>query len=169
MSTVSIGIRRAVPADAKGVAAVHDDAWWTTYRGVIPNRELERLINRRGPKWWRDALDSGLGVLVLEYDRTIVGYATIGHSRIGRLPHKGEIYELYLTPTYQGVGLGRRLFKAAKARLDSRGLRPLLVWVLEDNVKACRFYEAMGGEIVAEGSERFGGRILPKIGYSWET
>ena len=43
MSTILIEIRRARPADAKSVAAAHDDAWRNAYQGVIPGPELERL------------------------------------------------------------------------------------------------------------------------------
>ena len=32
---------------------------------------------------------------------------------------QGEIYELYLRPEYQGIGLGSRLFSAARARLPT--------------------------------------------------
>src|SRR5918996_606118 len=58
--------------------------------------------------------------------------------RGGRGP-SGEIYEIYLRPECQGVGFGRRLFRAARDRLGAAGLRRLLVWALADNAAACRF------------------------------
>ncbi|MGH6765721.1 MAG: GNAT family N-acetyltransferase, partial [Bradyrhizobium sp.] len=36
MSTILIEIRRAKAADAREVAATHDEAWRTAYQGVIP-------------------------------------------------------------------------------------------------------------------------------------
>ena len=39
--------------DAADVATVHDNSWLTTYRGIIPQANLERMIVRRGPNWWR--------------------------------------------------------------------------------------------------------------------
>ncbi len=51
MSTVLIEIRRAKASDAATLAATHDEAWRTAYRGIIPGGELEKLISRRGPVW----------------------------------------------------------------------------------------------------------------------
>ena len=48
MSQALITIRRAIPGDAEQIAAVHDAAWREAYRGLIPGRELERLIARAG-------------------------------------------------------------------------------------------------------------------------
>ena len=48
MSTVLIEIRRAKSSDAAALAATHDEAWRTAYRGIIPGPELDKLINRRG-------------------------------------------------------------------------------------------------------------------------
>jgi len=43
-----------------------------------------------------------------------------------------------------GIGVGRALFAHAVDELLSRGYGPLTLWVLEDNVRAQRFYEAAG-------------------------
>ena len=44
-----ISIRPARLGDEGDIAEVHDEAWREAYRGVIPGRELERMIARRGP------------------------------------------------------------------------------------------------------------------------
>ncbi|OYX11888.1 MAG: GNAT family N-acetyltransferase, partial [Rhizobiales bacterium 32-66-8] len=49
MGTGLIEIRRAKPQDASAIAGVHDAAWLTAYRGIIPGLELERMVERRGP------------------------------------------------------------------------------------------------------------------------
>ena len=51
MSTILIEVRRAKPADAIDIATTHDEAWRGAYQGVIPGPELDKLINRRGPRW----------------------------------------------------------------------------------------------------------------------
>ena len=51
-----ISIRAARLGDEGEIASVHDAAWREAYRGVIPGRELERMIARRGPAWWRLAI-----------------------------------------------------------------------------------------------------------------
>ena len=59
MHTVLIEIRRAKLWDAAALAATHDEAWRTAYRGIIPGPELDKLVNRRGAEWWEGAIRKG--------------------------------------------------------------------------------------------------------------
>ena len=77
----------------------------------------------------------------------------------------GEIDELYLAPEYQGLGFGRRLFKAVRNDLADRDMDRLVVWALADNERACAFYERMGGRSIAQVKERIGGASLSKVAY----
>ena len=80
---------------------------------------------------------------------------------------KGEIYEIYLLPEYQGIGLGTRLFLSARRELGRFGFDSVVVWALADNDGACQFYKNAGGRKVARASERFGDVQLTKIAYAW--
>ena len=168
MKTLSIDIRRAEPADAGDIADVHHDAWRGAYAGIIPHRALNAMLGRRGPAWWARAIRRAATVLVVEIGGEIAGYATLGRNRARELPQQGEIYELYLRPEYQGIGLGTRLFAAARAQLAAHGLKGLVVWALEDNSGALAFYAGAGGRDVAEGVEVFEQRALRKVAFVWE-
>lgn len=167
MSTLSIGVRRAETTDVEGITAVHDAAWRYAYEGLIPAQELTRMVTRRGPRWWNRAIRRGTAVLVLEAGGTIAGYATLGPNRARDLAQKGEVYELYLLPEYQGVGLGTRLFLAARKELARHGFDSTVVWALADNEQACRFYRNAGGRKVARSTEQFGRIVLPKVAFAW--
>ena len=65
MSTLLVSIRRAKAADAAALSAVFDVAWREAYSGIIPGVTLERMIARRGPRWW--AFTLGRGVMHLEF------------------------------------------------------------------------------------------------------
>ena len=119
-------VRNGKPADAKALSRIFKEAWQLAYRGIIPHLHLESMIRQRTPEWWRDALKSGDGTLVLEMAGTVAGYATIGSAR-QRSPYQGEIYELYLDPIYQGLGLGEHLFEGCRHALDMRKLNGLIV------------------------------------------
>jgi ribosomal protein S18 acetylase RimI-like enzyme len=169
MSTVLIEIRRAKPSDASAVAETHDEAWRGAYRGVIPGRELDRLITRRGPDWWDSAIRKGSRISILAFGDKVAGYANYGRNRARSLFYDGEIYELYLRPEYQGLGFGQRLFNSARRDLAQSGLKSLVVWALSDNEPAVEFYRTLGGKAVARSSERFGDRSLEKVAFAWNA
>lgn len=167
MKTSVIGVRRAEPRDAEAITAVHDAAWRYAYEGMIPATELARIVTRRGPRWWDRAIRRGTAILVLEVGGAICGYATVGPNRARNLPQKGEVYEIYLKPEYQGIGLGTRLFLAARRELARFGFDSIVVWALADNDGACRFYGNAGGRKIARANERFGEVALSKIAYAF--
>lgn len=165
---LTIDIRRAAEKDAEAIAGIHEESWRGAYAGIIPHKVLTTMINRRGSAWWANAIRRASAVLVVEVGDEIAGYATLGRNRARELPQQGEIYELYLRPEYQGVGLGTRLFAAARERLARHGLKGLVVWALEDNRGAVDFYHGSGGRDVAEGIEIFDQKALKKIAFVWE-
>lgn len=167
MAPALISIRAARAEDAPEIARVHHEAWRYAYRGLLPHLPLERMIARRGARWWRVSLKEGLAVLVLEFDGEIAGYTTLGRSRMRGTPYQGEIFELYVRPGFQGAGFGRRLFQAARDGLSARKLDGLCVWALADNDAACAFYKHLGGRQICEGVERFGDQSFTKAAFAW--
>ena len=162
-----VSVRQARLRDAPALAEVFAESWLLAYRGIIPHGHLTTMIARRGAGWWRDSLKRPDNIIVLEAGGRPAGYATFGPTRAaGRL--RGEIYELYLGPHYQGLGFGERLFESARQRLDDLRLEGLLVWALADNEPACDFYWRRGGRPVGRSTERFGGKALPKTGFGWD-
>jgi GNAT superfamily N-acetyltransferase len=153
--------------DAPSLAALHAEAWRGAYRGIIPHLPLERMIARRGQAWWERALDERYPLLLLDFGGEPAGYATFGRSRLRHTPAQGEIFELYLHPVYQGLGLGRRLFDTTRKRLLDLRYKDLVVWALADNDSACSFYLGLGGKPIAEAAERFDQVALRKIAFAW--
>ena len=162
-----INIRLSTRADSAALAALHRDAWHYAYRGIIPGVNLERMIAGRGPAWWGRMHRSGLRALVVEFDNRVAGYATFGPCRTRSLARRGEIYELYVRPEYQGTGFGKRLFGEARRHLRANGLAGLLVWALTGNDLACRFYTALGGRERMRGYQSIGGTRLEMIAFDW--
>ncbi|PIO99246.1 GNAT family N-acetyltransferase [Pleomorphomonas carboxyditropha] len=167
MSTLSIDVQRAAIEDAAEIAAVHDAAWRYAYRGILDGVELERMIERRGPRWWAKAIARNIAMLVIKVEGRVAGYATLGPSRMRALPFRGEIYELYLHPDMHGIGLGRRLFEEARAALADMRLDGLVVRVLASNAVGVGFYERLSGHQVVDSSEEIAGRLVPVTVYAW--
>jgi ribosomal protein S18 acetylase RimI-like enzyme len=167
MNTHVIEIRRAEVADAVAISAIHLEAWKGAYTGIIPHRALYMMLERRGANWWSKAIQRSTQILVADVGGVVAGYATLGPNRARQLPQKGEVYELYVRPEYQGFGLGTRLLGAARRSLVDQGMKGLVIWALEDNGLAVSFYQNAGGRDIAEGVECFDGRTLKKIAFVW--
>ena len=163
-----ITIRNAQEADAQQIAEVHDAAWRDAYRGIIPGRELEKMIARRGPRWWLSAIQRGSGLVVLDFAECIAGYASYGRNRVRSMPYGGEIFELYLLPEFQGCGFGRELFNVARQDLCEHGYSSILVWALADNDRAIGFYRRLGGRLVREAQERFGSEMRSRVAFAFD-
>lgn len=167
MSVDVAHIRPARPKDAPALASAYEEAWRGAYQGIIPHLSLERMIARRSLGWWRQSLHKRAPLLVLDFRGEAAGYVTFGRCRMARASYQGEIFELYLHPTYQGLGLGTKLFDGARLRLGEMRIKGLLVWALADNEAACGFYLSQGGKPIAEGAESFGEASLRKIAFAW--
>ncbi|MTH98192.1 GNAT family N-acetyltransferase [Roseibium sp. RKSG952] len=167
MSTELIDIRPARPADCEALAAIHNAAWLGAYRGLLNGVELQRMISRRGASFWFDALVSGAAIKLLEVAEEPAGYAYYGPCRLNNMAARGEVYELYLRPEYQGLGFGRALFSKVRSELSRRGFEGLAVKVLSDNQPARHFYRALGGQLVARSWYRSAGKRIDLSIYAW--
>ncbi len=163
-------IRLAQSSDAGALARIHVASWHATYANLIAAHNLARIEPKRTLARFRCHFVAGDGSLlhVLELPSGVVGYACSGSAcSLEELGMRGEVYELYLDPTKQRRGHGRRLLSAALWALAGRRQTPAFVWVLSDNHAARRFYEHMGGREVGEGQARFGDQVLRKTAYAW--
>ena len=81
--------------------------------------------------------------------------------------YRGELYAVYLLEAHQRRGVGRRLACAVAHGLLSAGFESMLLWVLEENRRARRFYESLGGEQVGRKNIEIGGAALVEVSYGW--
>lgn len=140
-------IRLAVPADARGIAGVHVEAWRAAYRGLLPDSVLDSLSLAERERIWAELLAAGEETTyVAESGCSVVGFVTVGANRDGdcESPDFGEIHAVYLASEVWRQGLGRTLCEEGLARLRSLGHTVVTVWVLQGNQRARRFYEALG-------------------------
>ncbi len=64
----------------------------------------------------------------------------------------GEIYALYVDPGRYEAGVGRTLMDHARRRMKGQGFEAAVLWVLQGNERAAKFYEREGW--VADGAVR---------------
>lgn len=169
MGHETVQIREGTRSDAQDVARVHEEAWRSTYQGIIPHLHLEKIIAHRGPAWWERTLKRpGSGMLLLTFNGSVQGYASFGAARVATSAKTGEIFELYLAPVFQGMGFGKRLFLAARGALQKQDRSRLLVWALAENEPACAFYGRLGGKPSVTAPEHYGNVTLNRVAFLWE-
>jgi GNAT superfamily N-acetyltransferase len=163
-------VREAVIDDAEGIARVHTDSWQTSYRGILPDTVLDRIdVGQRAESRRKILRDRSVFQLVA-YDVThgdIVGFCDAGASR-RHSPYSGEVYAIYLAHRAKRHGIGQEMFERVQAWLVAQDMRSMIVWVLENNHHARRFYEALGGKQSSRLQSRVGGYPVVELSYVWD-
>jgi GNAT superfamily N-acetyltransferase len=167
-------VRAAVLADADQIAHVHVRSWQVGYRGLLPDAVLDGLDEQARSQQHRanlsppaDRPPDRRGAFVAEQDGRIVGFVMAGEEREGT-GDRGEVYAIYVDPDRWGAGAGRQLMDAAVGHLTAAGPRPVVLWALDGNERADRFYRRYG--FVADGATGThpvdGGPDVPKVRYT---
>ena len=163
-------VREASVADAAAIARVHRESWRTTYAGILPLDVIARESGRKSEGMWRRRLASSpIGAATWIAERGghgIVGFASCGDARASMQELDAEIYALYVLQGHQRHGAGRELVRACARHFVRQGLFGFYLWVLKAN-RARLFYETLGGEEIAEKSERLGRHAFGEVAYGW--
>lgn len=168
--TGEVRIALAVAGDARAIAELHVRSWRWAYRGQLPDQLLASLSVEAREEGWRTTLegrDPSVRVWLATIDGRQAGFCVSGGAR-GEEPRAsaGEIYAIYLEEDAQGHGIGRALLDHAVADLRARGFAQAMLWVLDTNGPARRFYERAGWR--ADGGSRVehrGGAELLEVRY----
>jgi len=163
-----VRIRPAVAADARAIAEVQVATWRTTYRGMLPDDLLDNLsVDEREPRWLELLATAGEVMLVAcDAGGTVVGFAAGGAERTGQLGCDGELRAIYLVESVQRQGLGTLLVRRLVQELRSRGFTSMALWVLTENPFR-KFYDALGGKVIAEREHERGGQMTQEVAYGW--
>jgi GNAT superfamily N-acetyltransferase len=138
-----VEIRPARPEDAAAVAEVHVRTWQAAYEHVFGAELLAAIDNPERRARWERWFAAGERVWAAEPEGRVVGFAWIGDSRDVPPADEGELFAIDVLPEAWGSGAGAGLMGAALPALRERYPTSIL-WVLEDNPRARRFYEREG-------------------------
>lgn len=167
-------IRFASAADAAQIAAVRRDSWLAAYEGIIPYPMMDRATAPDGgarirqsfrTRPWQRMIAAVEGrprqpapAGAKSGDTPgIVGYASFGpetdvldapwphpQTAAGAEGRAAELYALYVHPAWWSTGTGRALMDQVLAKVSGAGYLRIMLWVLEDNDRARRFYQRAG-------------------------
>jgi len=164
-------VRPARLADAAAIARVHVASWNAAYRGILPDDVLARHDVGHRLDTRRRILQDTDGLHLVAHDTTfgdIVGFCDAGRARRPG-PWQGEVYAIYLLHHARYLGIGRQLFDHTMAWMRARNWSSMIVWVLENNPHARRFYEALGGRASGRVRSTIAGFPVVEVGYVWDA
>jgi ribosomal protein S18 acetylase RimI-like enzyme len=162
-------VRPARPEDGPRIGQVHVEAWRVGYRGQMPDAYLDGLDPAERGAHWREALEAGGGAgrsvfegeqttvsVIEDDDGEIVGISAIGAARECPDADVGELWMINLSPSVWGRGFGQQLLAEVTVELERRRYRQAILWVLDTNARARRFYELSGWRL--DGGEKVDAR-----------
>ena len=155
-----VTIRRAVLADAEAISDVMRASWFAAYSGIIDDDVIDQVTAPDDGERVRERFRSrpwSRTVVACDEPGNVVGYASFGPERdmfdlawpppltaAGVAGETAELYALYVHPDAWSAGCGRALMDLVLVKTAKLGYPEIVLWVLERNNRARRFYERAG-------------------------
>lgn len=165
-----VTIRRAMVEDAALIAQVRVDSWRATYRGMMPDAYLDGMKVEDSTRLWTRVLSAASDAactFVAEVEGEVIGFAAGMTLAERKLDFDAELTAIYVLPSAQGAGIGRRLLTEVATTLGAAGAPGMLVWVLAQNRKARDFYAHFNAQLLAEQTFRWDELDLIEVAYGW--
>ncbi len=142
------------------ISSIYERSWKHAYKNMIPQAYLDSIPSGQ----WVNK--TGMNHLVVIEDGQMIGTAGFCRSRWEKYSDYGEIVSIYFLPAYMGKGYGRLLLNRCMEELKQCGFDKILLWVLEENHRARKFYEKNGficSEVFRE--DTIGGKDVREVLY----
>ena len=164
----SYSIRPAAARDAKAIAEIHVASWQAAYGDLMPADYLAKMTLEKRQAYWSEAISYSEPQLLVATDGdTIVGFVGYDRSRDAKTRSTvGEIWAIYVAPSYWRTGVGLALWDGARDGLKEEGCTQVTLWVLLGNQRALLFCEHAAGfkrEMTSLKSVAFGVAKLEEI------
>jgi ribosomal protein S18 acetylase RimI-like enzyme len=155
---------------APEIARLQVDGWQSAFKGIVPQNYLDNMSYEERSERMNNLLSKdspGFNALVaIEDSGAVVGFSCSGPSRTLVEGFNGELWAIYVNQNRQGQGIGQSLVVKTARSLQGDGLNSMIIWCLADNPYR-RFYQKLGGIVVAEKYDPIGGATLKQIAYGW--
>lgn len=138
-----IQISPAQTEDLIHVQAIAHQTWPHTFGNILSPKQIDYMLN-----WMYDLnmlekqqLEQGHTFLIAEETGEKLGFTGF---QIDQEPGKTKIHKIYILPSAQGKGIGKKLIEAIKEIALEKNQYSLLLNVNKYNEGAIKFYEYLG-------------------------
>ncbi len=161
-----MNIEKIIKNTAVQASYIYAMSWKIGYKGIIPQSYLDELLLER----WADMLgnehESFWEDYIISDNGKFVAVSSICEARDEQYKGWGEIISIYVLPGEFRKGYGSALFSHVSNRLKENGFSKIYLWVLEENQRARKFYEAMSFQANGDSIiQNIGGKDCVEIRY----
>lgn len=137
---------RASIIHANDMGYVHSKSWQKAYRGIVADYITDEYTPQKRSEVFREAITTRSEEYYLfKVDNQPAGIAMLYRSHEDDSDSAdGEIYAIYFHPDFWGTSSTHKAFEFCIFRLKELGFTKINIWVLEDNIRARKFYEKYG-------------------------
>jgi GNAT superfamily N-acetyltransferase len=138
-------IRKATDSDIQAISELAEKIWWPSYRNIISDEQISFMLNDMySSESLREQMNSGIEFLIVERDKLPLAFA--GFSETDTKNQVFKLHKLYVLPTEQGRGTGRKLIEHVSSLAKAKGGKILELNVNRGN-PAHHFYSKIGFDI----------------------
>ncbi|HYK77614.1 MAG TPA: GNAT family N-acetyltransferase [Daejeonella sp.] len=138
-------IRKATFQDIKTIHHLAHQTWWPTYSNVIPSEQIEFMLQEiYSTEALKQQMQEGNTFLIAEREARPIAFASFSLMDPAQKVYK--LHKLYVHPSEQGKGSGKKMIDEVAALSKSLGGEILELNVNRNN-PAFSFYQKLGFEI----------------------
>lgn len=138
-------IRIASTIDIPLITELAEKTWWPSYSQIISEEQISFMLNDMySRKSLLEQMNSGIEFLIAERKNIGIGFAA--YSLIDDKNQVYKLHKLYVLPTEQGSGVGKKLIDQVSESVKTKGGKILELNVNRSN-SAQHFYKKIGFEI----------------------
>ena len=172
LSGEQIVIREGQAGDAPAMARINVATWRDSYGKFLPRQLMEELSCSQKQAEIEDFFarwEENQAVALIAEDKNgeMMAFIMAGKNHRQNLGYTGEIYNLHVAPAFQSQGIGRYLVYRVSQVFRQRNWNTMMVWALAENPNR-RFYEKLGGRVIAQNVDEYRGFTAPVIAYGWD-
>lgn len=164
-----ISIRKVKYEDIEQIVDINIKDWKKVYRGIIDDDILDNLNRDKKIKKWQKHYNIG-NVIVAEKAGEVIGYCRYDdNAEYENRDIDSEIIALYVDCDKLGREVGRKLVEYVINDLKIKNKSKMIIWCLEKNKNARKFYEKIGGRLIDD--EKYfeiEGREYKEVGYIYD-
>lgn len=138
-------IRIATELDIPIISKLAEETWWPSYSQIISDEQISFMLqDMYSAESLTEQMNSGIEFLIAESDGTALGFAA--YSLVDIQNQVFKLHKLYVLPTNQGSGTGKKLIEQVSSVARLKGGKILELNVNRGN-PAQHFYKKMAFKI----------------------